>query len=194
MPDKILHKRSLTPGSVPNSSSLELGELAINVADGKIHLRRSGSGNNDVVSVVTANTITTGSITATSFTGSLFGTSSWTQNYTELDPIFTSVSASFITTSSFNDFTSSIQNQINSLTNATSSYVLNSQTSSFVTTLSFNSFTSSYTTGSFTGSFTGQLNGTVTSASYALTASYALNATAGGISETLAIAYAIALG
>ena len=191
MPDKILHKRSLTSGAIPNTSSLDLGELAINVADGKIHLRRSGSGNNDVVSIVTANTITTGSITATSFTGSLFGTSSWTQNYTESDPIFTSVSASFITTSSFNDFTSSIQNQVNSLTNATSSYILASQTSSFVTTSSFNSFTSSYTTGSFTGSFTGELIGT---SSYATTASYALNSPGGGISETLAIAYAIALG
>lgn len=77
MPDRIIHKRSLTAGSVPATSSLEIGELAINVADGKVHLRRSGSANNDVVSLVTANTITTGSIQATAgFTGSLFGTAS----------------------------------------------------------------------------------------------------------------------
>ena len=76
MADRIIHKRSLTIGSVPASSSLELGELAINVADGKIYVRRSGSVNDDVVPLVSANTITTGSITATSFTGSLQGTAS----------------------------------------------------------------------------------------------------------------------
>jgi hypothetical protein len=43
MADKILHKRSLTPGSVPTTSSLETGELAINVYDGKLFLRQSGS-------------------------------------------------------------------------------------------------------------------------------------------------------
>ena len=60
-------------------------------------------------------------------------------------------------------------------------------TSSLVTTSSFNAFTSSinqftssYNTGSFTGSFTGSLLGT---ASYATTASYALN---GGVTQLLA--------
>ena len=131
MGDRIIHKRSLIAGSVPSTSSLETGELAINVADGKVHLRRSGSANNDVVSLVTANTITTGSIQATAgFTGSLQGTASWASNFTETDPIFVARSGSFVTTSSFGQFTSSIQNQVNSLTNATSSYVLNSQTSS----------------------------------------------------------------
>ena len=125
--------------------------------------------------------------------------------YTETDPIFLSKEGSLITTSSFNTFTSSIQNQVTSLTNATSSYVQNSQTSSFVTnnqtssfvinsqtgsfatTSSFNNFTSSYNTGSFTGSFTGSLLGIATSASYitgstftstnpVLSASYALTA------------------
>ena len=43
MADKILHKRSLTPGSVPTTASLETGELAINVNDGKLFLRQSGS-------------------------------------------------------------------------------------------------------------------------------------------------------
>ena len=43
MPDKILHKRSTSPGSIPTSSSLSLGELAVNVNDGKIFFRQSGS-------------------------------------------------------------------------------------------------------------------------------------------------------
>lgn len=129
------------------------------------------------------NLIVSGGGFSGSFTGNLIGTASWANNYNETDPIFTAMSGSFVTTSSFNSFTGSIQNQVTSLTNATSSYVLNAQTSSFVTTSSFNSFTSSYNTGSFTGSFTGQFNGTATSASYALTASYALNA--GGISTLI---------
>ena len=98
-----------------------------------------------------------------------------------------SFSASMLT------FTGSIQTQVNNLTAATSSYVLNSATSSmivsgaltasfyketdpiftaasrsFVTTSSFNAFTASYNTGSFSGS----LNGTSSWAVNALTASY----------------------
>jgi len=80
MSSRIIHKRSLTEGSIPTTSSLNIGELAINVNDGKVFLRRSGSNNNDIVPIVTANTVTTGSITATSFTGSLSGTASWANN------------------------------------------------------------------------------------------------------------------
>lgn len=43
MPDKILHKRNLISGNAPTTASLEPGELAINVADGKLFLRQSGS-------------------------------------------------------------------------------------------------------------------------------------------------------
>ena len=70
----------------------------------------------------------------------------------------------------------------------TASFALNAgitiNTSSFVTTSSFNTFTSSYNTftssyntGSFSGSFTGSLLGT---ASFATTASFALNAGGAG--------------
>lgn len=54
-------------------------------------------------------------------------------------------------------------------------------TGSLLTTASFNAFTASYATGSFTGSFTGSLHGT---ASYALTASYVLNAVSSSFAET----------
>lgn len=80
MPDRIIHKRSLTGSSVPTTASLEIGEFAINVVDAKVYLRRSGSVSDGVYSLVTANTVTTGSIQATSFTGSLFGTASWSNN------------------------------------------------------------------------------------------------------------------
>jgi hypothetical protein len=137
-----------------------------------------------------------GSVTSTSFTGSLLGTSSFSinaitasyidplfisasaasygfgNNAPETDPIFTAVSASLVYTSSFNAFTSSIQSQVNNLTTATSSFVNANQTGSFTLTSSFNSFTASYTTGSFLGN----INGTASwaqNASQAVTASYA---------------------
>ncbi len=92
MPDKIIHIRSLTPGSVPTTSSLGVGELAINVNDGKIFVRQSGSLGDTIQSAVTTNNLTsgsvrlsgslqvTGSVNAPSITGSLFGTSSWASN------------------------------------------------------------------------------------------------------------------
>jgi hypothetical protein len=67
MPDRIIHKRSLTPGSVPATSSLSLGEIAINVNDGKLFFRQSGSVGDVTVSpimpVQTGSFATTGSNT-----------------------------------------------------------------------------------------------------------------------------------
>lgn len=62
MPDRIIHIRSLTPGSVPTTASFGVGEFAINVPDGKVFLRRSGSGDDSVQAAVVTNTQTTGSI------------------------------------------------------------------------------------------------------------------------------------
>ena len=43
MAQKILQKRSLTAGKVPDTGSLLVGELGINVADGKVYIHKSGS-------------------------------------------------------------------------------------------------------------------------------------------------------
>jgi len=40
MADKILHKRSGTPSAVPPAASLELGELALNTADGRAFMKK----------------------------------------------------------------------------------------------------------------------------------------------------------
>ena len=101
MPDKILHKRSYTPGSKPTTSNLDaLGEIAINVNDGKAFLHKSGSGIDTIEEFVVTNAINTGSINLSgsirvtgsinalsvtssftgSLTGSLFGTASWATN------------------------------------------------------------------------------------------------------------------
>ena len=65
MADLILIKRNLTAGAVPTTASLSLGELAVNVADGKLFMRRSGSVG-DIVTTFNPfnNFIASGSVTA----------------------------------------------------------------------------------------------------------------------------------
>lgn len=58
--------------------------------------------------------------------------------------------SSLVTTSSFNNFTSSIQTEVDNLTSQTGSYVLNSQTGSFATTGSNNFIGDQVITGSLT--------------------------------------------
>jgi hypothetical protein len=57
-------KRSALTGKVPDTGSLNLGELALNTYDGKIFFRRSGS-TDTIQEVVTTNVINTGSVTLT---------------------------------------------------------------------------------------------------------------------------------
>jgi putative ubiquitin-RnfH superfamily antitoxin RatB of RatAB toxin-antitoxin module len=67
-------KRSTTPGSVPTTSDLSIAELAINVSDGKVFLRKSGSAVGDVVQELVSNNYEgdvdiSGSVTASYFVG-----------------------------------------------------------------------------------------------------------------------------
>lgn len=64
MAQSIILKRSATSGKVPTTSSLSVGELAINTYDGKIFLNRSGS-TNSIQEIITTNATNTGSITLT---------------------------------------------------------------------------------------------------------------------------------
>lgn len=81
--------------------------------------------------------------------------------------------SALVGTASFNSFTSSIQNQVDNLVVATSSYVVNSITSSMLAPYTLLSVTSSMTVLSASYSSTASYyNGSVTSASYAVTASY----------------------
>ena len=61
MASTIQLKRSALSGKVPDTGSLNLGELALNTYDGKIFFRRSGS-TDTVQEVITTNTTNTGSI------------------------------------------------------------------------------------------------------------------------------------
>jgi hypothetical protein len=64
MAQSIILKRSATPGKVPNTSTLNVGEIAINTYDGKVFLNRSGS-SNSIEEIVTTNATNTGSINLT---------------------------------------------------------------------------------------------------------------------------------
>jgi hypothetical protein len=64
MAQSIILKRSSLQGKVPTTSSLNVGEIAINTYDGKIYLNRSGS-SQSIQEIVTTNVINTGSITLT---------------------------------------------------------------------------------------------------------------------------------
>ncbi len=64
MSQSIILKRSALPGKVPDTGSLNLGEIAINTYDGKVFLKRSGS-IESIQSIITTDSITTGSITLT---------------------------------------------------------------------------------------------------------------------------------
>lgn len=64
MAQNILLKRSAVAGKTPDTGSLQLGELAINTYDGKIHFKKSGSVES-IEGIVTTNSHTTGSITIT---------------------------------------------------------------------------------------------------------------------------------
>lgn len=64
MAQSIILKRSATSGKVPTTSSLSIGELAINTYDGKVFLKKSGS-SESIQTLVTTDSITTGSLTLT---------------------------------------------------------------------------------------------------------------------------------
>lgn len=69
----ILQKRSLVAGVLPTTASLLVGELGVNVPDGRIFLRKSGS-TDTIQSAITTGAQNSGSVT---LTGSLalYGTS-----------------------------------------------------------------------------------------------------------------------
>lgn len=52
MTSKVLNKRSVVPGKVPTTAQIDLGELAINIRDGKLFLKRdNGNGTFTIVEI-----------------------------------------------------------------------------------------------------------------------------------------------
>jgi len=131
---KIELKRSAVPGKVPSTSSLDLGEVAINTFDGKAYFKKN-DGTQKIVQLADVS----GSIASASFAV----TASYALNSQNID------TGSIVSTSSFNAYTSSINSYTSSLNSTTSSFVRNSQTSSMsVASASFaatSSFASNFT-------------------------------------------------
>ena len=64
MAQNIILKRSAVAGRVPDTGSLNFGELAVNTHDGKIYFKKSGSVES-IQTIVTTDSITSGSIFVT---------------------------------------------------------------------------------------------------------------------------------
>jgi hypothetical protein len=64
MAQSIILKRSSLPGKVPDTGSLNVGEIAVNTYDGKMFIKRSGN-LDSIEGIVVTNSTTTGSITLT---------------------------------------------------------------------------------------------------------------------------------
>lgn len=65
MAQNIILKRSALPGKVPTTSSLNVGEIAINTFDGRAFLHKSSSTAESIEHILITNSVTTGSITLT---------------------------------------------------------------------------------------------------------------------------------
>jgi hypothetical protein len=177
-------RRSAVPGKVPETSSLEYGEIALNTYDGLAFMKKSGSSGEEVVTIGSTAGAFTGSFSG-SFTGSLQGTASWAYN-----ALTASTADNFLVRQNITASNALIQGTITAQT-----LVVQTISSSIIYSSGSNKFGDELTdTQQFTGSvtitgslnspiITGSLFGTaswatnfltssVTSASYALTASY----------------------
>lgn len=65
MAQSIILKRSAVPGKVPTTSSLNIGEVALNTNDGRVFINVSSSLTSSIQHIVTTDSVTTGSITIT---------------------------------------------------------------------------------------------------------------------------------
>lgn len=79
-------RRSSVSGQKPTNTNLQLGELALNTADGKVFMAVSGSGGPSVQELIVTNTVNSGSIhlvgniTASNISGSFIGNASGLTN------------------------------------------------------------------------------------------------------------------
>ena len=77
MAQVIKLKRSSVAGKAPSTSDLQLGEIAVNTADGKIYFEKN-DGSPSVQTILTTDSQTTGSIEITgNISGSLVSTGSF---------------------------------------------------------------------------------------------------------------------
>ena len=110
MAQTIKLRRSAVAGNRPTTAQLDLGELAINTADGKIYFERSGSDGDTIQEIFTTNAQNSGSLNVignTTITGSLnVSGSTIVKGLLRLDPTTDpgslNISSSFLFTSASN--------------------------------------------------------------------------------------------
>jgi hypothetical protein len=149
MAQQVKLRRSSVAGNKPTTAQLELGELAINTNDGKLYFEKSSSLGESVQEIIVTDAWNTGSINisgsvtvsgsinATSFTGSLFGTASYAANALSASYALVSTSASYAATSTSASY-ANVATSSSYANNATSaSYALTSTSASYATTSSF---------------------------------------------------------
>jgi hypothetical protein len=125
---KIELKRSAVPGRVPTTSSLELGEVAINTYDGKLFYKQDVTGSESIIEVATVS----GSILSASYANNAGHAN-------------TATSASYAlnsTSASYAFFATSASRALNSNNATSASYAINATSASYAQTSSFaNDFT-----------------------------------------------------
>jgi len=137
----IFQKRSLVAGVLPTTASLLAGELGINVPDGRVFLRKSGSGSDTIQSAITTgaqnsgSVVLSGSLTIFSTSGSALSVASDTLEFNGDQMEFTgsfsvSGSTTIIGRLTANDITGSLfgtaSRAISSSVAISSSYALSS--------------------------------------------------------------------
>lgn len=162
-------RRSAVPGKIPDTSSIDFGEIALNTYDGLAFMKKSGSNGEEIIAIGTTSISASYSLTSSySATASYLIGQSDTASY--------ALTASYFVTSSVTSASYAV----------TASYLIGqSSTSSY-------SLTASYVETALTASYF--ITGSVTSASYAVTASYvdtALTASYFFTSSVTSASYAI---
>jgi hypothetical protein len=125
---KIELKRSAVPGKIPTTSSLELGEVAINTYDGKLFYKQDISGTESIVEVAT-------------ISGSILS-ASYADNAGHANTSTSSSYALVATSASYAVLSTSASHALNADDAISASYVLNATSASYAETSSFaNDFT-----------------------------------------------------
>ena len=137
---KIELKRSAVPGKIPTTSSLELGEVAINTYDGKLFFKQDVSGTESIIEVAS----TSGSVLSASY-------ANYANQANSASYALNSTSASYSLISTTASYAINTSNAISASYALSASYSLNSTSASYA----FNATSASYaTTTSYADNFT----------------------------------------
>ena len=185
-------RRSAVPGKIPETSSLEYGEIALNTYDGLAFMKKSGSNGEEIVTIGSTQGAFTGSFSG-SFTGSLQGTASWAYN-----ALTASTADNFYVRGNVTASNALVQGTITAQTlvvqTISSSVIYSSGSNKFGDELTdTQQFTGSVTiTGSLNSPvITGSLFGTASWAQSALTASYFITSSVTSASFATSASYAL---